>query len=373
MNPLNIDYEVEFQVENSYSRLAKVRFNSKEIETPFLWLCLSTGESIDFQKEVFKSNNIEGVMTNAYDLMYQDTKNERQNLLKELRNKNNIKIKCDSGGFQNLTKKKELDQKEVFLIQTKINADIAVQLDYPLLPEASENTNLRRIEKTIKNFELLLNMNDNSSILPTIHGYNEKMLIKSLKGIEDILGGTPSAVAVGSLVPFLFTMDGSAKIGGKKKAIEIIMKVREMLPKTFLHVLGAGGTMSYLLFYLGVDSMDNTGWVKKAGYGAIQMPGISDRFIYKTEKRRSLDDDELALKSWLDCLCPACSSTSDRSKFYGRSKSSRLLRSLHNVYVYQSEILRARKYIREGRMKEFVRNRLENSTYKKLLDYIDNF
>ena len=373
MNPLNIDYKVEFQEENSYSRLAQVKFNGKMIESPFLWLCLSTGESIEFQKKVFKSNNIEGVMTNAYDLMYQDIQNGRQNLLEELQDKNNVKIKCDSGGFQNLTKKKELDQKEVFLIQKKINADISVQLDYPLLPEASEKTNLRRIKKTTKNFELLLNLNKNLSILPTLHGYNEKMLIKSLKGFEDLLGDTPSAVAIGSLVPFLFTMNGSAKIGGKKKAIELVMKVREMLPDTFIHVLGAGGTMSYLLLYLGVDSMDNTGWVKKAGFGAIQMPGISDRFIYKTEKRRSLDDDELALKSWLDCLCPACSSTSDRSKFYGRSKASRLLRSLHNVYVYQSEILRARKYIREGRLEEFVRNRLEKSTYKKLLDYIDNF
>jgi len=371
MSDLHLNYSITSKNEQSLARTAIVKIGDKKFVTPFLWLGLSIIESTDFQYNIFMKNNVEGILINAYDLKFQDTKGLRKDLIEKLR-KSNLLIKCDSGGFQQSKQEINMDQSEVYKIQSDVKADIAIQLDFPLKPGSSKIHNYKRIDKTIKNFEKLLEINKGTTILPTIHGYDEEMINYSLNKIMDILGGQePAGIAIGSLVPFLFSMNDTGKIGGKKKALDLLIELRKKLPNSFIHVLGAGGTMSYLMHYIGVDSLDNSGWIKKAGFGAIQMPGISDRFIYHTEKRKSLDDDLHALDSWLECVCPACSSTLNRSKFYGKTEKARFLRAMHNVYVYQSEIIRLRKFIQEGRIREFVWKRLQNSIYRRLLEYVE--
>ena len=78
-----------------------------------------------------------------------------------------------------------------------------------------------------------MSISDGSSILPTIHGYNEEMINYSINGVIDILGEEPSAVSIGSLVPLVSSGRGSGNLGGKKRFVDILISVRRKLQKLF--------------------------------------------------------------------------------------------------------------------------------------------
>jgi len=188
------------------------------------------------------------------------------------------------------------------------------------------------------------------------------------KKITDLLGETPPIISVGSLVPLLFNSKGAKGVGGKAKALEVIRIVRKLFPKTMIHALGIGGALTYLAIYFGADSFDNNGWIQKTGFGVIQVPGSSDRFLGTPPNgRKKIDTDEIAYHRWLECVCPACRSSSNRSVFIGRDESARLNRGIHNAYTFQAEIWRVRRYIHEGQYINFIKERMKNSIYLRIL------
>lgn len=148
LKTLNISFEVE--KESRLAKTGKVKAWKREILTPFKWFGLSIIESVDFQLNVFSNNNVEGILCNAYDLLFQD-KSERKNLVVDLGKK--LAVKCDSGGFQNMNSDTNISVKQVYNLQKETESDIYVQLDYPLFPLNSEAVNFRRIDKTFKNLE----------------------------------------------------------------------------------------------------------------------------------------------------------------------------------------------------------------------------
>jgi tRNA-guanine family transglycosylase len=351
---------------DGFARTGSVQTWRREISTPTIWFGLSVIENYDFQHKVFSVNKVECFLANAYDLLFQDKNGERKKLIKDLATK--MCFKCDSGGFQTTKREIKLAVDQVYSLQRELECDIAVQLDFPLNPQAGKESNRNRIDRTLKNLEEVLAINDKLSILPVIHGYDKEMLDYALKKVGDILGQDPPAIGIGSLVPLLMTSKGSGKVGGKKRVIDTLIYLRQKLPEAFLHVFGAGGTMAYLITFCGADSFDYVGWVQKAGYGVIQLPGVSDRFLSKRKKRKTLNREEK--KKFLECSCPACRVHS-LTEFQDRSPHSRLLRAIHNVYVYQTEIWRIRESIKNGVFREFVFDRLKNSTWGSLLRYAD--
>ena len=365
INQLRLNFEKRTQ--DGFARTGILRTWKKEVNTPAIWFGLSVIENYEFQHTVLSVNNVECFLANAYDLLYQDKNGERKRLVKHLSTK--MRLKCDSGGFQTSKREIGLTVNQVYSIQQEIECDIAVQLDFPLSPQASRASNQRRINKTLKNLEEVLTINDKLSILPVIHGYDRETLDYMLEKVGEILGCDPPAIGVGSLVPLLMTSKGSGTVGGKKKVIDMLIYIRQKLPDAFLHVFGTGGTMAYLITFCGADSFDYVGWVQKAGYGVIQLPGVSDRFISEREKRKTLNEEEK--KKLLECSCPACRGNS-LSKFADRTPHARLLRAIHNVHVYQTEIWKMREHINEGTFRDFVFNRLEKSVWKSLIKYADS-
>jgi len=116
-------------------------------------------------------------------------------------------------------------------------------------------------------------------------------------------------VGIGSLVPLLrnarasnrFTKDDTKM----KYVVDAIKTVRQEFPKAFFHVFGVGGTTTmHLMFSLGVDSIDSMWWRTKAAHGAIQLPGIGDRFIHPGGERAYLSKDEEKVLE--NCNCPIC-------------------------------------------------------------------
>ncbi|MEX2681824.1 MAG: tRNA-guanine transglycosylase [Candidatus Sigynarchaeota archaeon] len=380
-NPLYLDFKVLKEHEDQLARIGKLQTRRRAVFTPLTWYGLSIVEGFKFQAEVFERNHVRGFISNVYDLKYQDKKNVRHDLINHLSEKLGIPFKCDSGGFQNQIQNTGLTVEEVFEVQRRTNCDIAVQLDHPIHPLQSEREQRSRIRKTAENLERTIELNEKLdkkerlSILPTIHGYDEKTLNLSIQLVRDILGGKdPTAVSIGSMVPLNKTSKGCDLVQGKTAIIKAILHVRSELPNTFIHLLGVGGTMAYLGVLCGADSFDFAGWVQKAAYGVIQLPGVSDRFIQQRVRRKALTMQEKF--KFFECTCHACKfnfenpvSMLDFDSDIDRA-SARRLRSLHNVHVFETEMYVMARFIYEGIIELFVRDRLKSSVLRK---YINDF
>ncbi len=335
-------------------------------------------------------------MSNAYDLIYRDQKNIRARLIKKLV-KEGLFHKMDSGGFQLMKQQMKgekihkFNPKMVYKIQKAFFCDIGVTLDVPIGTLGNENKKYININKTIENFEKLLRYyekNDNFSILPVIHGHNFKMIDYAIKRIRNVLNEPIKAVGIGSLVPMLKTVKNSDNAGGKENFIRILLYLRKKLPNSFIHAFGVGGTMSYLAYLCGIDSLDSTGWILKASRGVIQLPGISDRFLKKKShsrpyliENRSISGSEEIInekKIFMECECPVCSKYRENGKwnytdwikkrndFDKYTKESRMKRVIHNLWLYQNELKNIRKATINNNIIGFVEKRLQNSRYRSL-------
>lgn len=397
-----IHYQTEKKSGATY--LGNIKFhNNKSIQTPLCWFGLSIIESKEFQLKVFKKSKIEAYLSNAYDLCYLDKKNVRISLIEELQNLN-LRHKMDSGGFQLMKaeikgngNKFPLNQKIVLDKQLEVGCECGVQLDFPFGPDLNKAQKMKRLKKTLENLEDLVKLIDNYginfSILPVIHtvGNNLDLLKYGVQEIENILGKVPKIIGIGSLVPLVKTIKGSKKNGIESLVYSLIC-LRKMLPKTFIHAFGIGGTMAYLAILCGIDSYDSNGWIQKSAYGVIQLPGISDRFLrkephnrpylIKNRKQRNCKNPINEIDIFMRCNCAAClpfykknwkdiNWKKKQKAFIGRDYNSKLLRAIHNVSLYQSEILKIREALREDKLLDFMKNRLKFSIYYKYIKFIE--
>ncbi len=395
----------QFQISNStgINHSGKlINKKRKEISTPITWFGLSIIEPKEFQLEVFKRSNIEAFLSNAYDLYYTDKKGERARLIKELQ-KLDLSHKIDSGGFQlmkaeikGIANKFQLTPKMVIDKQVEIECDYGVQLDFPFGPNLSTSQKKRRLNKTLENLELTLKLTEKNDVdftlLPVIHTVSDDLnLLKyGLNKIENILGEWPKLIGIGSLVPLVKTMKGSKK-NGIESFIYALITLRKMLPNSFIHAFGIGGTMAYLAIFAGIDSYDSNGWIQKAAHGVIQLPGISDRFLKReshnrpfliaNRKQRNKKDLINEIDLFMKCKCSACQPfykekwkddnwKVKKKAFIGREQAPKMLRAIHNVSLYQSEIILMRQAIKNNKLEYFIRKRLRNSIYYKYLSFM---
>ena len=358
-----MDFKIQYT--DSFSRASNLTLNNKVISTPINWFAFSNIESREFQIKSYLKSNVSSFLCNVYDLKFNDKNGDRRKLVDFLKHCG-LNSKIDSGGYQAMNKGIELSQFDVATIQTEINCDISIQLDHPLVPDLNEMEIKKRIDYNIKNLEILVdNFSNSLNFIPTIHGYDSKSLDYSIEKIIKVMGRKPKIVAIGSLVPLSL----NASLEKKKKLVDIILYVRNKLPNSFLHILGMGGSMTYVGVFCGADSFDSAGWAQKSGFGVIQLPGVSDRFIEKhSHGRRSLNESEKI--QFIDCECVACKNySSDFSDFVGKGEDKRLLRAIHNLSLFQTEMYKMRRAIKNKIIEPFIRKRLINSKWLKLIDY----
>jgi len=125
----------------------------------------------------------------------------------------------------------------------------------------------------------------------------------------------------------------------------------------------------HLMFALGVDSLDSIGWRLKAGYGAVQLPGLGDRFT-GTRHRKSrtlLIDDGKAKEALLECRCPVCCEYTTLEERLQALDSSFNNRALHNAWVFVREVNAFRERVKTGSVESFVSQSLQHSPLKSLL------
>jgi queuine/archaeosine tRNA-ribosyltransferase len=286
----------------------------------------------------------------------------------------------DSGGFQfQQTGKCRTNASDVLEVYKLLKPDIAAALDVPLNPLASSRDNFKRWRATLDNTAFMIRCNGNIELAPVIHAYSIEQAENRCAQIRKLIA-EPRVICLGSMVPLLrASYIGATFFHAKntdnrtiqrwKFIARLVLRIRHSYPEAMLHVFGAGSLSTmYLLFLLGVDSVDSVSWRVKAGYGAIQLPGMSDRNLTglpdSNRVRRGLGREERALLA--QCLCPICIN----EKMYRRLQNlnSFPARAVHNAFVFISEVKLAREALLQGRLIEFVHDRLKYSPqYRNIL------
>lgn len=331
------------------------------INQPFLWFA----QVINGKPEPWKQFPLEGLMVNAYEILKKTKANKDvrcQGIHKYMEFDGPIMM--DSGGFQ-FMKKKELnvDPKEILGLYQVSKPDFGIVLDHPLGPHLDHKEKLDRWLKTLANTRIMLanhNM-DSTELVPVIHGHKLSEIEWFINELDKI--SSFKYLGIGSLVPSVFSTKGA---GGISNVIEIVNFARKKLGDRKIHVFGVGSTLTmHLMFYAGADSVDSSGWRTKAAYGAIQLPGIGDRYVTSRTRNKTYRDVSEEEKQILAlCGCPICT-----NEGLEKLRTSFTSRAIHNAWVYQEEVKKARESIRLGKYENYVESIITKTPFSSVFKF----
>ncbi|MHA1222503.1 MAG: hypothetical protein ACTSP3_04435 [Candidatus Heimdallarchaeaceae archaeon] len=328
----------------------------------------------------FSSNNI-GILVNSADILSKQKIKDKilENNLKNFLNYNG-KIMLDSGGFL-FQKRNEINikMKELLFLYKKAKPDVCVALDHPIDPKLSYHQNYKRRIKSLKNLEIMVKENLDSELIPVIHGYSFLQLRNFSKKVKEIYKDNtncdPKWIGLGSMVPLLKLSHGVGSIPRDSNRTSLnsveflfaaIAYIKKLFPKSFLHVFGVGGTTTMQLVYAsGADSLDSVGWRLKAAHGAIQMLGLSDRFLSprKNKSRKVLEVEYR--KNFEECKCGIKPHTLEQLD------NSFTLRAKHNAFVY-SQVFQSIQNLNlmDDQNVYEIEDKLKTSPLKKYIPFI---
>ncbi|TFF84018.1 hypothetical protein EU523_01900 [Candidatus Heimdallarchaeota archaeon] len=205
---------------------------------------------------------------------------ETFSLKKEL----DCEVFMDSGAFAATAMGFELDPYEVAEIHSLIKADLIVPLDKIILEEDDQETIERKIEETIHNTEILLDMKPkNSEIIAPLQGLSRAMIERLFDKYRE-LGIT--RFALGGVV---FQKDLEA-------ALERIRMTRVITEGYFLHIFGRFLHPELLepIIQTGADSVD--------GYGYV-ISSVKGLYIHQGKYKPVM---ELTAEEFKQCQCSVC-------------------------------------------------------------------
>ena len=348
------------------AREGRLVVRGREIQTPILWLGHSFKDSIALGSG--KRHGPQALLVNTYEVL------RRKRVLAAVRLQGIHKhlgytgpVMMDSGGFlfQNRRDLKVCPV-EVADLYEEAEAEIGVALDHPLMPTAHSATNSRRWKLSLRNLHVMMYKVSSCAFMPVVHGYTLRALQMACGHVRAIFG-EPLLIGIGSLVPLLkashlgasFRYRRSDGTEGNHRSFisDAIKLVRDEFPSSFLHVFGVGGINNVLsIFSLGADSVDSVAWRLKAAYGAIQLPGMGDRYLsprpHSQKTRRVLQKDEESVLR--QCGCPVCLKHESANGQRQELDSSFRARCLHNIWVVNNQVRAFRKSLRARRVHEFI-------------------
>lgn len=346
---------------------------SLPLGSPILWFGHDFKNPIDVWNRL---GSCPGVMVNAYQLM-RLRRWRLRTLQRGIRGVLNFEgpIFFDSGGYQFQQRADcSISPDELLDLYRKLEPDVGAVLDLPLRPLDPSHVNSRRWRTTLEHTKAMFAGEGALTLAPVIHALHPSTLTRRCDQVRAI-APDPPFLCVGSLVPMLKQSHiGKRFTGGRfpisptmrrwKLIAALILGVRKRFPRTVLHAFGVGSLSTmFLLYILGIDSVDSVSWRLKAAFGAIQLPGLGDRFPSGQPRRRRvrrlLSDRCRELLS--QCACPVCRDRTLSDRIAALSSSSFVGRATHNAHVCLSEITSLGQAMRAGRQVEFVRRRLHGS------------
>lgn len=327
-----------------------------------LWFGQEAGNT----PEPWKHFQLDGVLLNAYDVLQ---KPSIANKMKRSGVHDCLDfcgpIMMDSGGFLFMMKSTmKIRPQTISDLYEATKPNFGVVLDHPLTLGLTRREVRGRQLLTLRNTRRMISWKKsaNPELTPVIHGHtieSVKWFIRQLNAIGEF-----RLYGIGSLVPSVFNARG---VGGIHNVIRILSYVRKTLPGKKIHVFGVGSAITmHLMFAAGADSLDSSSWRSKAAYGIIQLPGIGDRYITgragKATGKKYLNLSRMEKKLLEACKCPAC-----RREGLTDLKRSFNMRALHNAWVLQGEVEKARRRLREGTYDDYVDEVVGNSRFSNAL------
>jgi tRNA-guanine family transglycosylase len=357
------------------ARAGILTLNGYTLKTPMLWLGHNLrGGAVRLWNE--QSSRVPGLLVNAYQLLKKPAlaRTVYERGIKDYLGFNRALL-MDSGGFLfQKNARMTVGAMQVAEVYQGAQIDIGVALDHPLHPSLPSWQNQRRWKRTLRNTEIMIAAAAPYAFMPIVHGYTIRSLKNACREIRRIAGES-TLVGIGSLVPLMKghlangrQCRGAAGIdsGHARFVADTLKVVRDEFPRSFLHVFGVGGISTVIsLFALGADSVDSIAWRIKAAYGAIQLPGISDRFLSARpsgqKTRKVLEKKEAEILA--GCQCPVCSQHNSTGWRKKRLDGSFTARSIHNGWTFLQEARSFRAALLSGRGAAFLHERLSATHY----------
>lgn len=253
-------------------------------------------------------------------------------------------LMIDSGGFAlSMDPSARWSIRHVSSAIQEIQADIFVTLDLP--PHRTDGTRdrMRKIRKSVMNYELLSERFPEKIIMPVVHGRTRDEVEFCLDMIASI-SPQPSWVGIGGVVPLLLGRRQLAEWEGSPESFiaMCVQATRWRFQRSKIHVFGAGGTRTFpAMVALGADSADSIGWRQAAGFGSVFLPLKSQRIISPGADVRAVRKvlDRADKADLMRCRCPICmksATINGRIAFFKRSFHNR---SIHNAWVIGNQFL----------------------------------
>jgi queuine/archaeosine tRNA-ribosyltransferase len=280
-------------------------------------------------------------------------------------------IMVDSGGFALMGRPKlQWSLKEIERIYSQTPADILVSLDHPPFPNDDQATRKRLRKRTLLNLTRMRDFVPSSRLMPVVHGHTIREVERSCAAIARVcsevgqigIGGLVPLISSGGLVHKFRYIRKDGRKGDRSTWIsDALGIVREAFPGALVHVFGIGSATTAIgALALGADSVDSFSWRRVANYGAIFLPGCSERFpTYREGRVRSrpvVREEEHPLL--LKCTCPSCRERSTLKGRLGLLANCYRNRAIHNAWTVLNEVSMFRMAIEQNRARDFLTSRL---------------
>jgi hypothetical protein len=288
-----------------------------------------------------------------------------QGLRAYLRVPTDVKVYLDNGAFYFGSKNAEapLDEYEEFVDRAQPDWKPIPQ-DYIPFPGMTPQKRWGCLIKTMR-----VNVQyQHNGYVPVVHIGNNLMEYTSRVTAHQSLSKKPS-IALGAIVPNLLRKPSAIPY---MDVLVGLQHVRDTFRNKSIHVFGVGGTATlHLAALLGFDSVDSSGWRNRAARGIVQLPGCGERLVADLGSWRGREPSSKEWKILKHCKCPACCDHGTRglkaSKLHGFC-----CRATHNLWVLLEENRWLTKQISAGTYSANYKRRVDNSTYKPIIqDLLD--
>jgi queuine/archaeosine tRNA-ribosyltransferase len=280
-------------------------------------------------------------------------------------------LMVDSGGYTLLSNPQlRWSIKQVERAYSELPVDILVSLDYPPSPFDDARTRTYRRKRTLTNFSFLYNALPKDKLMPVVHGHSLREIEVACDGVKHICRN-PKHIGIGGIVPLICSggcikrfrfrrVDGTD--GDKSFLVyDALTLVRREFPASRVHVFGTGSAVTAIsVLALGADSVDSFSWRRAASYGAILLPGRSERFPLSDPSRvRSRPViGQLDLSLLEACRCPSCAETANvQARLLLLSRCYKQ-RAIHNAWTILAEVESFTLALHRNELGRFLRHRL---------------
>jgi len=253
----------------------------------------------------------------------------------------------DSGAFTISRRGLSVSKEHIKSVQEKLHPDKAVPLDYPFQPGQSVKEMERLWEMTKANILEWQETTKLKEIVPVLHAWSRSSIKKNILWIHKYVN--TEYVGIGTIVnPGFKGYFADRQLNFK--TLELLLytiKVIKGMTNFKIHLMGFGSSplTLHIAYYMGADSLDTTGYRRKAAFGKIILPGTGERYVGRGDAKFGVRGENLSYSDWrtlLECKCPIC--RKDRSLLW----RDWVARAIHNKFVLEMETMKAKYLLNNG-------------------------